>query len=181
VLGYVLPAAPRPSLLARLAAIEARLGVTGDAMLRLAALAVEIPDDADRLRDRLRLSNDERARLSPMAIPMLDLGPAASEGDAKAAFYAEGAAAYRARVLIGWTRSGDAPESQAWRDRLALPERWQPPKFPLGGADVMALGVPAGPRVGELLRALETWWIAGGFVGDEAALRAKLQQLVAQS
>jgi poly(A) polymerase len=181
VLGYVLPAAPRPSLLARLAAIEARLGVTGDAMLRLAALAVEIPEDADRLRDRLRLSNDEHARLARMATPMPDLGPAASAGDSKAALYAEGAAAYCARVLIGWTRSGDAPESRAWRDRLALPDRWQPPKLPLGGADVMALGVPAGPRVGELLRALEAWWIAGGFAADETALRAKLQQLATQS
>ena len=45
----------------------------------------------------------------------------------------------------------------------------------------MALGVPPGPRVGELLRALETWWIAGDFAADETALRARLQQMVAQS
>ena len=32
-------------------------------MLRLAALAVEVPEDADRLRERLRLSNEEHARL----------------------------------------------------------------------------------------------------------------------
>ncbi len=62
VLAYVLPAAPRPALLARLAAIEAALGLAGDAVLRLAALAVELPDDADRLRDRLRLSNEEHAQ-----------------------------------------------------------------------------------------------------------------------
>ena len=47
----------------------------------------------------------------------------------------------------------------------------------VGGADVMALGVPAGPRVGELLRALEAWWIAGDFAADETALRAKLKEL----
>ena len=63
VLAYVLPAAPRPALLARLAAIEAALGLAGDAVLRLAALAVELPEDADRLRERLRLSNEEHARL----------------------------------------------------------------------------------------------------------------------
>jgi poly(A) polymerase len=181
VLSYVLPVAPRPSLLARLAAIEAKLGLDADAMLRLAALSVEIAEDADRLRDRLRLSNDEHARLARMAIQMPDLSPAAPESDAKAALYAEGAAAYRACVLIGWTRSADAPASQAWRDRLALPQRWQPAQLPLGGTDVMALGVPAGPRVGELLRALEAWWIAGDFAADESALRAKLQQLAAQS
>jgi len=41
----------------------------------------------------------------------------------------------------------------------------------------MALGLPAGPRVGELLRALEEWWIAGDFAADEAALRAKLEEM----
>ena len=73
-----------------------------------------------------------------------------------------------ARVtLVAWVRSGDAPASQAWRERLALAERWQPPRFPLGGADVMALGVPAGPRVGELLGALERidGWLRGQPIG----------------
>lgn len=181
VLAYVLPAAPRPGLFARLVAIETKLGFAADAMLRLAALAVEIPEDAERLRDRLRLSNDEHARLARASTPMPDLAPSAPEYNAKASLYAEGEAAYRERVLIDWMLSGDAPESTAWHDRLALPERWQPPRLPLGGADVMALGVPAGPRVGELLRALEDWWIAGDFAADEMALRAKLQQLAAQS
>ena len=80
-------------------------------------------------------------------------------------------------MLIAWARSGDAPDDPLWRDRFTLPERWQPPRFPLSGADVMALGVPAGPRIGELLRALEAWWIAGDFAGDEAALRVRLGEL----
>ena len=96
----------------------------------------------------------------------------------KAYLYAEGSAAYRDRVLMAWARSGDAPDSQLWRVRLALPERWQPSRFPLGGADVMALGVAAGPRVGELLRAVEAWWTAGDFAADEAGLRDHLQRLV---
>jgi poly(A) polymerase len=181
VLAYVLPVAPRPGLFSRLAGIEAHLGLEPDAILRLAALSVEIPEDADRLRDRLRLSNDEHARLARAATLLPDLSPHARERDAKASLYAEGEAAYRERVLITWVRSGAAPESQAWRDRLALPELWQAPRLPLGGADVLALGVPAGPLVGELLRALEEWWVAGDFAANEAALRAKLQQLAAQS
>ena len=180
LITLVLPAAPRPTLLDRLAALEAALGLAPDPILRLAALAVEVPEDADRLRDRLRLSNEEHARLARTAALMPDLGPNAPERAAKACLYAEGEAGYRQRVLIAWARSGDAPASQGWRDRLALPERWQPPRFPLGGADVMALGLPAGPRVGELLRALEAWWIAGDFSADEAALRAKLEEMVRQ-
>ena len=151
-----------------------------DAMLRLAALAVEVPEDADRLRDRLRLSNEEHARLvrAAMRAPEHRSGCA---GERR-----QGLPLRRGRGGISRARAdrlgalGRCAREPAWRDRFALPERWQPPRFPLGGADVMALGVPAGPRVGELLRALEAWWIAGDFAADEAALRAKLAEMVRQ-
>ena len=81
-------------------------------------------------------------------------------------------------MLIAWARSGAPVASPEWRGRLVLPERWRPPVFPIGGADVLALDVPAGPRVGELLRELEGWWIDGDFTADAAALRAQLQRLV---
>jgi poly(A) polymerase len=180
VLAYVLPAAPRPGLLASLATIEGALGLAGDAILRLAALAVELPEDADRLRERLRLSNEEHARLLRLALPTPEIGAVSHEAAARAYLYASGAAAYRDRLVVTWARSGEAADDPAWRHRYSLAERWQPPRFPLGGADVMALGVPPGPRVGELLRALEDWWIAGDFAADEPALRAKLQRMVAQ-
>ena len=178
LLGFVLPAAPRPGLLSHLAAIEARLGVAADAVLRLAALVVELPEDADRLRERLRLANEEHARLRHSTVRVPDVGPAADIRIARGDLYANGAAAYRARVLLAWARSGDAPEDPAWQHRYTLPERWQPPRFPLGGGDVMAAGLAPGPRVGELLRALEAWWVAGDFMADERALRARLQQMV---
>jgi poly(A) polymerase len=180
LITLVLPAAPRPTILDRLAALEAALGLLPDAMLRLAALAVEVPEDADRLRDRLRLSNEDHARLARAATRMPELGPDAPERAAKTCLYAEGEAGYRQRTLIAWARSADPPASEGWRGRFALPDRWQPPRFPLGGADVLALGLPAGPRVGEVLRALEAWWIAGDFVADDAALRAKLAEMVRQ-
>ena len=178
LLPLVLGRAPRPALLARLASIESTVGLEPDAVLRLGVLVVEVPEDAQALRDRLRLSNDDTDRLARTAerVPALDLTVFESMG--KAYIYRHGASAYRDRVLVAWARSGDATDSDAWRLRLDLPQRWQAPQFPVGGAEVMALGVPAGPRVGELLRALEAWWIAGDFVADETALRKKLNQLV---
>jgi poly(A) polymerase len=181
LLPAVLGAAPRPTLLARLAAIEAALGLAPDPVLRLAALAVEIPEDAERLRDRLRLSNGETAKLARAAGRGAGIGPPAPEASARAWLYRHGAAAYRERILLDWARAGDPPDSAAWRQRCGLPDRWQPPRFPLSGADVLAQGVPAGRRVGETLRTLEAWWIAGNFAADEAALRQKLAELAADA
>ena len=106
------------------------------------------------------------------------IGPGAPEAAARACLYAEGATAYREPRADRLGAVGRrARRASPGATRFALPERWQPPRFPLGGADVMALGVPAGPRVGELLRALEAWWIAGDFAADEAALRVRLGEL----
>jgi poly(A) polymerase len=177
LLPSVLGAAPRPTLLARLAAIEAALGGAPDPVLRLAALAVETPEDAERLRDRLRLSNEETGKLVRAAGRGAGIGPSAPVAHARAWLYRHGAAAYRERVLLDWARSVAPADSDAWRQRFELPDRWQPPRFPVSGADVLAQSVPAGRPVGETLRALEDWWIAGDFAADEAGLRARLAEL----
>jgi poly(A) polymerase len=181
LLPALLGAAPRPTLLARLAAVESALGLTPDAVLRLAALAVEVPEDAARLRDRLRLSNEQTAQLERAAVRDPGLGPVAPESVARAKLYRHGARAYREGVLLAWALSGDPPDSEDWRRRLTLPERWQAPTFALGGADVLAAGVPAGPRVGEILRVLEEEWIAGDFAADASALRARLRALAREA
>ena len=173
----VLGLAPRPTLLARIAEIERALAFAPDAIVRLAALGVEVGEDADRLRERLRLSNEEHARLGDAANPLPEVGLSAGEAAAKAWLFRAGENAYRQRILLAWARSGNPASSAAWRDRVLLPARWRAPRFPLGGEDVLALGVPAGPRVGAILRQLEDWWIAGTFAADECALRERLQAL----
>jgi poly(A) polymerase len=178
LIGLVLGLAPRPLLLKRLAALEDALGLKPQGVVRLAALAVEIEEDAQSLRERLRLSKEEHARLLAAVRPLAPSGADWPLTTAKAYLYRVGEQAYRERVLLLWARSGERHSSAAWRQSFTLPERWRPPKFPLGGADVLALGVPAGPRIGELLRALESWWIAGEFAADEGALRQRLSRLL---
>src|SRR5262249_59195379 len=43
--------------------VEAAIGVDGDPVRRLGALAVAVVEDAERLRERLRLKNSEHERL----------------------------------------------------------------------------------------------------------------------
>jgi poly(A) polymerase len=179
VLIAVLRAVVRPVLLARVAQIQCALKRDPDPILRLAALAVEVPEDADNLWRRLRLSNSDHARLiRAAAARSFAAAGAVSEAVAKARLYGEGEDAYRDLVLLSWAWSGAPASDDTWLQRWALPQRWAAPAFPLDGDDVIALGIPAGPRVGAILRALEAWWIAGGFSADETALRGKLRELI---
>jgi poly(A) polymerase len=178
LITLVLGQAPRPRLLERVAGLETGLGLSPDPLLRLAALAVETREDAERLRARLRLSNDEYAALAQVEAGMAAMAAGIPAAQAKAALYSLGQARYRWLLLLAWARSGDPAEQADWRRLWALGETWRPPSLAVSGADVMALGVPAGPRVGALLRALEAWWIAGDFSADRPALLAKLRELI---
>jgi poly(A) polymerase/tRNA nucleotidyltransferase (CCA-adding enzyme) len=75
-----------------------------------------------------------------------------------------------------WLDGGSAPGWPELRARLeALPR----PAFPLEGRDVVALGIPPGPRVGSLLRQVRAWWLSGGCVADATACRQELKRRLA--
>jgi poly(A) polymerase len=178
ILAQVLPAAPRPRLLARVAEIESRHLAKGSAMTRLAALAVEVPEDAARLAYHLRLSREEREALLVACDAEARLSTAPPEREARVLLYRRGVGGYRARLVLSWARAlQSAADDPAWAAALALPERWHAPKLPVAGADVMARAFPAGPKVGEVLRDLEAWWIERDFAPDREALLARLDGL----
>lgn len=173
-LTTVLPVAPRISIVRRLADIEAAEALRPDPVLRLAALGVEVIEDAVRLRDRLRLSTAEFELLAAAAEAPRALRPGVDEHQAKVWLYRLGPDRMRKLVLLNWARSPANPHDAAGHDLFMLAARWTPPRFPLGGADVLAAGVPAGPRVGEVLREIEDWWIAAGFPSDRAVIVEEL-------
>jgi poly(A) polymerase len=177
LITLVLRQAPRPLFLERVAGLEAALGLSPDPLLRLAALAVETREDAEQLRGRLRLSNEEHQALARVEAGKAAFAAAMPAAKARAARYTLGQASYHWLLMLAWARSGDAPEHADWRRLMSLGAAWQPPALAVSGEDVIALGVPAGPRVGALLRALEAWWIAGDFRAERAQLLAKLRAL----
>jgi len=165
--------------LGRLAAIEAALDRAPDAVLRLAAFAVAKPGDALDLKDRLRLSNDEFERLARAGLPDRAFDPATSEHEARGFIYRHGAVAYTDGALLDWARSGEAVGDPGRRKRSLLAATWKAPLCPVRGADIMALGVPAGPRLGHILSAFEEWWIGQDFPVNPARIRAELVRLTA--
>jgi poly(A) polymerase len=166
--------------LARLAAIEAALGRAPDAVLRLAALAIDDGMAPAQLQLRLRLSTAETSKLAHASLRDRALSPEGSEREAQVFLYRHGTEAFVDGALMDWVRSGDSTASTGRATRVCLAERWRAPELPVRGADVLALGVPAGPEVGRVIAAFEAWWIANDFkpAGEEA--RAKLAELVAR-
>lgn len=176
LLTEVLPIAPRLNGLQRLAAIEAALAAKPQPVLRLAALAIAVDEDADRLADRLRLSNRERAVLLRAAsVPRLPQPPTTKS--LRALLYRDGSDAWRERILLAWAESDATVHAPAWIALLALPLRWQPPKLPVSGKDLVTAGLAPGPRVGAALRALEAWWIDNDFPTDRRRILDELDRL----
>ena len=46
---------------------------------------------------------------------------------------------------------------------------WQAPGLPINGDDLQALGIARGPKLGEILRRVESWWLEGDFAPDRQA------------
>jgi poly(A) polymerase len=130
---------------------------------------------AGRVADRLRLSKVQRKRLAAMLEPMRGATPGATDAALHEAIYRHGAALVRDALSLAWAR---ADESSGWRAQDAVVENWKRPSLPLTGADVLALGVEPGERVGQLLTQVETWWIEQDFAPDRKACLAKLATLV---
>jgi poly(A) polymerase len=167
-----------------LVATEQSLGWRPDPLLRLAAI---VPPDAERLAklaERLRLSRAEAARLQAWAT-----APVIRDDISKAALdrllYRSGTDGIDMRLKLALAvargkAEGDFEEmSRSARLVKSIDglKGWVKPTFPIGGADALKVGLAPGPRVGEVLAAVEQEWLDGGFVKDRAALLARLKEL----
>jgi poly(A) polymerase len=175
VMPVLLPAARRVDRLAALAAVEP---APPDPLRRLAALLdLASVAEADSLAERLRLSNRETKRLAAFAEPLWPVDLAADDRMQRRAIYRLGTDLYRDLVLLraaGASADGDSSAPGRARDLLALAARWLPPRFPIGGREALSIGLAPGPRLGELLRAVEQWWEEGDFQADRQACLDRL-------
>jgi transposase-like protein len=160
----------------RVSAIEAALGVKPDPIFRLAALAVFVEEDAERLGEKLRLSSAEASELRALA----QRTPPAFEDferlGLEALLYRIGPRLYLGRLLLAWAKSDAAEDDPAWKAAAQPAAAWQRPKFPISGADLIALGWKPGPALGEKLKYLEDFWIAEGFRTSREELLALARQ-----
>lgn len=161
ILAPMLPEIADAAALVQLVRREASLpGTPPDAIRRLAALLPADPEAADAVAARLKLSKAQRRRLAAAA----EREP--SDVDApRALAYRFGAETALDRLLLA-----DADE-EAVRRAIYAVRADPPPRFPLKGGDLIAMGLPPGPVVASTLREIEEQWIAEDFP-DEARVRA---------
>jgi poly(A) polymerase len=178
ILEIVFGRAAHAGRLTRLAQIESGSALRADHWTRLAALALDAPEDAGALAARLRLANSGADALEAAATPNPAYDPASPEKAARAWLYACGADAFRRGSLVAWASSPTAVDDALRKIRTTLPERWTAPALPVRGSEIMGLGVPAGPRVGEILKAFEAWWVGQDFPADPALHTETLKRLV---
>ncbi len=157
----------------------------GGALARLAALADATPADAAELMQQLRLSRAEADHMSALAkvANLAGADPHGAHGPPdgrtlRAAAYRHGTAAACDGLMLAWARGSAATDDPEWLTALAAIAQWPPPVFAFSGEDVLAHGVAPGKRVGEILRALEDWWIAADFPADHARINDELTRLV---
>lgn len=168
-----------------LVATEQALKWQPDALLRLAAI---IPPDSDRIgqmAERLRMSRAERETLLAFAA-----GPAVAPDLAGSALdrllYRHG----KSGIIMRLKHALASARAKAIDDNLEMMKAakldtllkravtFQKPTFPISGADLVALGVQPGPKIGEILGKVEAEWVERNFLDDRAALTARLADIV---
>ena len=174
--------AGRLSTFARLHALAAADGrplrKPVDAPLFLAALTAWTEGDAVGLGARLRLSNRATERMA-MAVRLARAVPAdLDERGARRLLQASGAEAHRDALLLA--RAEGRLAADRFATAFALPEHWPVPRLPIGGRDLVRLGLTGGPKVGRLLAQVEAKWIASDFAASREELLAEVAREIAE-
>ncbi len=138
-----------------------------DPMQRFMALLRCDMVSVQRVITGLKLSNREQARLLAWADPALSELRVPNGQALRKRLYRFGAQALIDRAML----SGEDA-----RDVIAACRAWRRPVFPLKGEDLVKQGITPGPAMGNWLRELEDWWIAGDFTADKAELLEELER-----
>ncbi|MDG4898375.1 MAG: CCA tRNA nucleotidyltransferase [Mesorhizobium sp.] len=159
------------------------LGWTADPILRLEAI---VPPDAARMKtlgERLRLSNDEAARLRHWALTIAPDAKTTETELAKKLYYGDrGGYLDRIRLALAAARTRAFEDNQAMMEAGGLSRllnftlKWSKPVFPIKGADLTGLGASPGPKLGATLKNLEREWVGSGFTLERGALMERAAQ-----
>lgn len=133
-------------------------------LIRLAALLPQVAVLGEQVAARLKLSNRARKRIAAA------LAPPPPHGSPFELAFRVGQETAIDQMLL--TAGDNAADIRAMAD-------WTMPEFPIGGRDLLQLGIEPGPAVARLLGAVRERWIAEGFP-DSARARALAADYVSE-
>ena len=172
ILPHVLPEAADIARLEGIIAIEKRFGTSSSHITRLAALLPPKAETAADVSKKLKLSNRDAERLFALATLPLHMSGKLDIMPFRRMLYEFGAdLCHETALLFAATEH----KSTDLEPALAEAANWQKPTFPIQGDDLIKLGLKPGPRMGEILRSVEDWWIASDFrpTRDECLAEAR--------
>ena len=171
-----------PQRLAKIAAIEQMQDAHPNAVLRLAALAIFVSEDAARMRDRLRLSNAEHRRLEAFADAAIALhgkDHAPDNAEIDRMLLEAGRQATRDALMMAHAESHAGPDDADWLNAHKRAAKGAQPTLPVTGEDLMQRGLPQGRAVGGALKALQAKWIRAGFPREPAIVAQLIDDVLA--
>jgi poly(A) polymerase len=136
--------------LERLVEKEKAVGTSPDPLRRLAALLPPDPEVAGAVAARLRLSNKAQRRLVTAARRDGQVAPP------EVLAYRLGREEAIDRILL----------SDADPAAVRALEGWKKPRLAVGGGDLIAMGLAAGPVVARTLQRIEAQWCEAGFPAE---------------
>ncbi len=156
--AHIIPQVSASSLdaVSQVVMAEQKAGLSPDPVLRLFALLPSDSASATLVAVRLKLSKRVGKRIVAARCDTTAHEP-------RALAYALGSEAAIDRALL----AGDATAT------LKALGGWAVPRLPIGGGDIVARGVAAGPDVARIIKAVEAQWVAEDFP-DSARVRAIL-------
>jgi poly(A) polymerase len=178
VLAQILPGDLHINDLRHLVEIET-VARSPDPLRRLFVLGQPDKPGAKTFAASFRLSNVQKIRVLALADRMDNLTPDLPEPTLRKMLYIRGVEAALDASFLNQAKA--AKHNSGWTGLRQRIERWRRPQFPLKGQDVLDLGLAPGPQVGELVKAMQAWWIAGDLNADRDACIAELKRLISQT
>jgi poly(A) polymerase len=138
-----------------------------------------VGEDAERLRDRLRLSNAEARRAADAAQALTGLhgrdrplGP----GELRTMLFLHGREAARDALCLAHADARAEPTDPDWLAAARFLADTPQPQLPFSGADLLSRGLAPGRGVGETLKRLQALWIRAGFPREPESLARLLDE-----
>lgn len=155
-----------PSSYAALADVELRAGRTPTPVLGLAALCQYDAEAYAHLADTLKMSRRDRAR-GLAALEAARQFPPRSAPHVKHLLYDYGPDTFADGLMLALSRGIVVVD---WPHLIVEARRWVQPVLPITGEDLIAAGIPEGPRLGNTLHALIARWRDSEFTLNREAL-----------